>query len=506
MGRFLFVLALAGALLFPAATALGDDTSIGSWGGAARPMQSTYIRMAAETVQCVCYQRFAEYRVDFRFENSGAGATVRLGFPFYVGGDTNAPPASFRAWRDGEPLPVSIERGTDNGEPTDYYVHTVNFPSGATTVTVDYLVSKTSSNIGDEYALAAKGTPYAAFPGELDDYNYTLHTGANWAGTIGTAVLRWTMSPDFVGWGPAKARSLEARMAEAESEPEYLGVIRQLDSIESHFTQPDPRTWQYVLRDFEPTETADGASAYDVGFHFFEPSGWDREDNPTRFASPDVAASTSLSTEAEDYPAEDLVDGDPSTPWAEDVKGPGIGQYVDFAFVSAQDVRELRIVSGYAKRPDLFSKYNRPKRLKVDYSDGTSQIVQLADTPSLQRFPAKATAKSARITILDVYRGTGADQTYLSQVEFGTAAAPKFLPFATLLRAGANAPSGVVGKTDPGAASAQDPAPVSPLVPLAVLFLSVAFLAVIVVLQWTPLRVSASGPDVDFDQEGQRLS
>ena len=89
-------------------------------------------------------------------------------------------------------------------------------------------------------------------------------------------------------------------------------------------------------------------------------------------------------------------------------------------------MRELRVLPGYAKRPELFRKYDRPKRLRISYSDDSSQVVMLADDPSLQRFPADVTAKSARVTILDVYRGTVSNETYLSEVEFGTAPAPTF--------------------------------------------------------------------------------
>lgn len=502
MRRFVWGLALAVALVLPGTAALADDTSIGSWGGTARPMQSTNIRMAAETVQCICYRQFAEYRVDFRFENSGASTSVPLGFPFYTGGDDNIPPAAFHAWRDGVPLAVTVQHGTDNGEPMDFYVHTVDFRSGATTVTVDYLVSPTSSNLGGSYAIAAAGTPYAAFGGNLNDYNYTLHTGANWAGTIGTAVLRWTLSPDFLGWGIPKARKLEAKMYETDAEPEYLRVFRQRDLLESHPMQPDSRTYQYVLRDFEPTETADGASAYDIGLHYFEPWESDDQDNPNKFAGPDAKASSWLQLEDYEYPPDDLVDGDPSSAWAEDAKGPGIGEHIDFEFLAPQDIRELRILPGYAKRPDLFAKYNRPKRLRVDYSNGTSQIVQLADDPSLQRFPANATAKSARITILDVYRGTTRNETYMSEVEFGTAPAPKFLPFATLLAASTKSPSNTAAtSTSPtAAASTKNLTPPAPTLVLVGVALSIAaFVAALLLLQRK--SPDASGSPVEPDGE-----
>lgn len=453
MKRLACEFAVAIALMALPARALADDTEIGSWGGSVRPMTSTTVRMAAETVQCICYQGFAEYRVDFRFENAGAPSSVRLGFPFYAGGDTNLPPAGFHAWSDGNPLPITVVHGSDNGEPMDYYVHPVDFRTGATTVTVDYLVSPTSSNIGELYAQAASGTPYAGLGGDLNDYYYTLHTGANWAGTIGTAVLRWSLAPDFAGWGAPNANEIERRYW-IDDEPEYRALLEQQDAIQRTFTQPDPRTYQWVLRDVEPTESAHGMSAYDIGLHYFMPSGWDKDAQLTQYGPRDVAASSWLKLGDYEYPPDAINDGDPSTAWAEDASGPGIGQHVDFSFFSPQEVREVRILPGYAKRADLFAKYNRPKRVRIDYSDGSSQVVTLADDPSLQRFQADAFADSARLTILDVYRGTTRNETYVSEVEFGTGAAPRFLPFAQLLRESAEASA--AAKT--GARSPANPA------------------------------------------------
>jgi F5/8 type C domain len=500
--RYVFTLAFTAALLFGGASAQAIDTSVGSWGGTARPMQPTSVRLIAESAQCVCYRRFAEYRVDCRFENSAEATTVTLGFPFSVGPDDYFRAAGFHVWRNGVALSARIQRGTDDGQPTDYYLREIDFPSGATTVTVDYLVSATSSDIGGQYALAAKGTPYAAFGGALDDYNFTAHTGADWAGTIDTAVLRWSVSPDLVGWGIDKARDVRTRISEASAKPDQVGVFRQRNLIERGFTQPDPLTYQYVFHDFEPTATASGLSAYDIGLHYFEPAEYDTHDNLTKFASPDVEASSWLEQGGKEYPPDALVDGNPSTAWAEGANGPGIGEHVDFTFVSTRKVRELRIVPGYALQPDLFAKYNRPKTLRIDYSDKTSQTVQLADDPTVQRFPANANAKSARITIVDVYRGTSGDDTFISEVEFGTAAAPTFVPAGTLL--GANAPpshtatettssAAQVASAEPSAtAFASVPSGASLLLSLGVVILSVIVVVVVAVLEWRSLRRSKS--------------
>ena len=78
----LFVGVLLAAFLSPRTVALADDSSLGTTGGSVHAIWTTDIRMAAETVQAVCFGDFAEYRVDFRFVNEGKARTVKLGFPF----------------------------------------------------------------------------------------------------------------------------------------------------------------------------------------------------------------------------------------------------------------------------------------------------------------------------------------------------------------------------------------------------------------------------------------
>lgn len=463
MKRAVLGLVVLATLLCSASITHADDTEIGSWGGTVRPMQSTTVRMSAETVQCVCYRSMARYRVHFRFENSGEPQRLKLGFPFYVGGDTVDPAAGFHAWADGRALPVALEHGTDNGVPTDFFAHEVEFRTGVTTVAVDYLVAATGSNMGGYYGQAARGTPFAGTTGSVAEYYYTLHTGANWAGTIGTAVLRWDLSPDFVGGAVPQASAMLARMsadAEDPEDPEGAAFGSQRRAIANQRVQIGPLSHQWTMRDFEPTQTADGSSAYDVALYALVPSGYDHNEKPNQYCNPEVRASSWLRLDGYEYRADALVDGLPATAWAEDASGSGIGQHVDFKLRGKKTIRELRILPGYAKRPDLFRKYNRPKRLRFDFADGTSKTVALADDPTLQIFPVHTAATSARMTILDVYRGTTRDETYISEVELGTAESPKFESFESLLRSAepSRAASASVAATLPTAPPTDPPA------------------------------------------------
>jgi len=442
--------ALLLVLLLTAGTAFADDgpMDVTGTGGAVKPMKSTSIRMAAETVQAICYSRFAEYKIDFVFDNSKASTqTVVLGFPFagpWDSDDYYHPAAGFQAWQDGRPLTVTLKHGSEAEEPTDFYTHTAVFPPGESTITVSYLIAPYTEGwvAPSAWADEVQDRTPAVYEGEWigpSSYDYTLHTGSYWAGPIGTAVLSWTLSDDFVGWGIADATRFASELDTSDPEtpptPEQVAHSR----IQTNYSIPAPGTYQWVFHSIEPS-LIDGESPYDIGLQFLTPPA-DTEVADTSYPWPDTKASSSLDLGDHKYPASNLVDGDPSTAWAEGAKGSGIGQWVKVTPWDAHIVEELRILPGYAKRPDLFAKYNRPKRLRFDFSDGTSKTVTLADSPTLQRFPVSASIKSARVTILDVYRGTTRNETYISEIEFGAAAAPTFEDPGALLAAAKSLPS-----------------------------------------------------------------
>jgi hypothetical protein len=107
------VLALTLAAVVLTAPAAADDTAVGGIGGNVYPIRNTDIRLDQETVQAVLYGDFAEYLVEFHFENDGPAQDVMLGFPFAVTADqgsgrTTGPVTGFQAWQDGRPLKVTI--------------------------------------------------------------------------------------------------------------------------------------------------------------------------------------------------------------------------------------------------------------------------------------------------------------------------------------------------------------------------------------------------------------
>jgi hypothetical protein len=424
--------ALVAALAAPG-TAFANDSAMGGAGGAVTPIGNSDIRMAAETVQVLVYQQFAEYRIDFRFENSGAPQTIELGFPFplpYEGEENNTPAAAFRAWQGGKPLAVTYQEVlAKSGARTAYYLHEAEFPTGATMIRVSYYALH-DSTAGSPPAGATPPERYKSAFSYWGSYPYTVSTGAGWAGTIGKSIIRYYVSSDAQAWGIESAISEQAKMLTGNTEAP-AGSAKTLTS----YTVPAKDVYQWIFTDFEPTPDANGRSPFDIELSFYVPGGAGEGAEPWMPVA-DVRASSELRLDGFEYPGSNAADGDPSTAWAEAAKGSGAGESLQVLFPLRRRVGEIRVLPGYAKTEALFRKYNRPKVLDVEFSDGTRTSLSLADEPSVQRFPVSVEADWAKLTIVDVYRGTTRDETYLSEVEFADVWDAKMLTFETVMAGG----------------------------------------------------------------------
>lgn len=205
--RLPLVAALFAVLVAVPSAALANDSALGGAGAAVKPITSSTIRMTAETVQVTMFGYFAEYQVDFQFTNSGDPQTVKLGFPFPLPFEDAAysPQAAFRAWQDGKRLPVTYQVVAGaNGDRTGYYIHEAVFPPGDTMIRVRYYAVPDTSVRTEDVTV----TPPADFAGASwmhGSYPYTVSTGAGWAGTIGTSIIRYYVSADAKAWGFERA-------------------------------------------------------------------------------------------------------------------------------------------------------------------------------------------------------------------------------------------------------------------------------------------------------------
>lgn len=120
------------------------------------------------------------------------------------------------------------------------------------------------------------------------------------------------------------------------------------------------------------------------------------------------------------YQAGHLVDGKDSTCWAEGADGPGIGEWIQFGFDTPKRLKALKIIAGYTKTEAIYQANNRVKRLKVVFSDGESQLVDLLDQNGFQRvlIDRDKPTRQVRLIIMDVYKGQKYADTCISEIEF----------------------------------------------------------------------------------------
>ena len=196
------------------------------------------------------------------------------------------------------------------------------------------------------------------------------------------------------------------------------------------WSEPLPRTYQWQFSDFEPrpgpgTDWWKAQSPFDVTLAFTGPSGPSPIQASWRWSSVarGFGGSGYNSLDYEDF----------TTCWAEGVPGPGIGQWVQARFKRPTTLRELRILPGNNDYGSSFWEFARPKTLTAIFSDGSSTLLHLSDSPTLQRFPVHVTTRFVRFVIRSVYLGTDYPATCISLVEFGSKRAPGYAPFRRLI-------------------------------------------------------------------------
>jgi hypothetical protein len=112
-----------------------------------------------------------------------------------------------------------------------------------------------------------------------------------------------------------------------------------------------------------------------------------------------------------------LVDDDLTTAWSEGKDGPGTGEWVRFEFLEPIVVDHLEIANGYQKDDERFFATARVEALKLEFSNGATQLVELLDTKDLQSIttPHRAT-DWIKLTIVSVFPDYEWDNASLSEI------------------------------------------------------------------------------------------
>ncbi len=119
------------------------------------------------------------------------------------------------------------------------------------------------------------------------------------------------------------------------------------------------------------------------------------------------------------YNIENITDSDATTAWVEGVDGDGIGQSITFIAEAEQTVSGIRILNGYNKNREIYSKNNRVKKLEIVFPDGTSSVYDIPDEYNsyCTLNTGEKKCKTFTIRILEVYNGTHYSDTAISEIE-----------------------------------------------------------------------------------------
>jgi hypothetical protein len=134
--------------------------------------------------------------------------------------------------------------------------------------------------------------------------------------------------------------------------------------------------------------------------------------------APAISASSVLApTPTSNFRPTNLLDNDVTTAWSEGKQGPGTGEWVRFDFSEPVIIDHLEIANGNQKDEDRFLGAARVKSLKVEYSNGATQLVELLDTQEFQSVNAPRRATEwIKLTIVSVFPDYEWEDASLSEV------------------------------------------------------------------------------------------
>ncbi|MDD4951950.1 MAG: hypothetical protein PHV85_05325, partial [Desulfovibrionaceae bacterium] len=116
-----------------------------------------------------------------------------------------------------------------------------------------------------------------------------------------------------------------------------------------------------------------------------------------------IESSSELFSARREFRAQNLVDSDPQTAWAEGVKGPGQGQWVRLEFAGPVFVSRVGLANGN-QATGQFTRFNRVRRARLEFSAGRALEVELADQEDVQWFDCpRAATTFVRLVIESVY-------------------------------------------------------------------------------------------------------
>lgn len=133
-----------------------------------------------------------------------------------------------------------------------------------------------------------------------------------------------------------------------------------------------------------------------------------------------TASSSAPGSDGVSYDIANVADARQSSPWVEGDEGSGLGSWVLADFGGEKTLTGFTVWAGVWYTLEYWHRYNRPKLVVVEFSDGTSQEVTFTDEFKPQRinFATPKKTSSIKIKVKGIYAGNTFNDTGLSEVVF----------------------------------------------------------------------------------------
>lgn len=149
------------------------------------------------------------------------------------------------------------------------------------------------------------------------------------------------------------------------------------------------------------------------------------------------------------YDAKQASDGKVGSSWVEGEEGSGLGSWVEFDLGGEQTVTTVKIWGGLWYSHEYWTRANRPKDIELKFSDGSTEVVSLANEMKGFEFKLKKPVKTStvRMKVASIHSGNTWLDTAISEVQFFDAAPEAFAPAG--FKASSQLPADGDGSYDP---------------------------------------------------------
>jgi hypothetical protein len=147
-------------------------------------------------------------------------------------------------------------------------------------------------------------------------------------------------------------------------------------------------------------------------------------------ASAWTASSSAPESEGVSYDVKNASDAKQSSPWVEGDEGSGLGSWVAADLGGEKTITGFTVWPGVWYTQEYWGRYNRPKLLVVEFSDGATQEFTLADEfkPQTLNFSAPKKTSSVKFKIKAIYNGNTFNDTGISEIQLLDGAGAAHVP------------------------------------------------------------------------------